>query len=258
MKQGGVNHTILSARGKLKGKDLIKFSSKYRGKITLAVRTKGKPYDNGSPQYYKSLKSQVTSGKYSAIAEILLFHERKGDKAPEYEVYSDDKRVVSALEHAIDNRWPFVVHIEFGALHKKKKRFMKSLESMLYNYSQHPFVLTHMGQLQSSECQRLIDSYKNIHFHTGWTNPAAVKSSNQPWVNLFEGNQLAPEWRELFIQYPERFVFALDNVFAEHWSDFYVKQMEYWKKAMAELPLKVAHLIAHGNAERLWRITLDN
>ena len=80
-------------------------------------------------------------------------------------------------------------------------------------------------------------------------------SSNQPWVNVFEGKRLAPEWRELFTQYPTRFVFALDNVFAEHWSSFYMEQMEYWKKAMAELPVEVAHQIAHGNAERLWHIT---
>lgn len=256
MKQGGVSHTILSVRGKLKGKELIKFSSKYRDKITPAVRTKGKLYDSDSPKYYKMLKAQVSSGKYSAIAEILLYHAKKGNKAPEYVIYPEDKRVVTALEYAIDNRWPFVVHIEFGALYgKKKKNFMKALESMLDEHSEQPFVLTHMGQLKPDECQRLINRHKNIHFHTGWTNPAAVNSSNQPWVNLFKGKRLTTEWRQLFIQYPQRFIFALDNVFAEHWSSFYVKQMKYWKKALAELPVNAAHLIAHGNAERLWHIT---
>jgi len=47
----------------------------------------------------------------------------------------------------------------------------------------------------------------------------------------------------------------LDNVFAEHWGDFYLKQMVYWKRGLAELPIDAAHLIAHGNAERLWQIT---
>ena len=89
----------------------------------------------------------------------------------------------------------------------------------------------------------------------GCTNPARIKTSKQPWVNLFNGSELAPEWHEIFIQYPERFVFALDNVFAEHWSSFYIEEMNYWKKALGEVPVKVAHLIAHGNTERLWRIT---
>ena len=258
MKQGGVHHTILSARGKLKGKALQVFASQHPEHITLAVRTKGKPYDTGSPKYYKALKAQVASGKYTAIAEVLLYHAKKGSKAPEYLIYPEDKRVLTALEYAIDNHWPFVVHIEFASLYGKTKRFMASLEGMLEQYPKNPFVLTHMGQLKSSECQRLIKSHKNIYFHTGWTNPAAVTSSSQPWVNLFKEQCLATEWRELFIQYPERFVFALDNVFAEHWSSFYLEQMEYWKKALAELPVRAAHLIAHGNAERLWHIAPRN
>jgi predicted TIM-barrel fold metal-dependent hydrolase len=126
---------------------------------------------------------------------------------------------------------------------------------MLEQYPEHPFVLTHMGQLKPNECRRLLENHKNIHFHTGWTNPTAVRSSNQPWVNLFKGKRLASDWRDLFIQYPERFIFALDNVFAKHWTTrFYMKQMECWEKALAELPVQVAHLIAHGNAERLWHI----
>lgn len=259
MNQGGVSHTILSARGKLKGKDLLVFSSRYHDQISPAVRTKGKHYDAGSHKYYKKLNAQVASGKYTALAEILLYHAQKGDKAPEYVVYPEDKRVLTALEYAIDNRWPFVVHIEFGSLSgEKKKRFMDSLESMLDDYSEQPFLLTHMGQLKPGECRRLIESHKNIHFHTGWTNPAAVRISNQPWVNVFKGEHFAPEWRDLFIQYPDRFVFALDNVFAKHWTSFYVEQMEYWKKALAQLPVEVAHQIAHGNAERLWRITPKN
>lgn len=48
MKQGGVSHTILSARGKLKGKDLQALALQYPERITPAVRTKGKYYAAGS------------------------------------------------------------------------------------------------------------------------------------------------------------------------------------------------------------------
>ena len=256
MEQNGVTHTILSARGKLQGKALLEFAGRHPDRIIPAVRTKGDPYESGSPEYYKALKAQVTSGKYSAIAEILLYHAQKGSKAPEVVVYPDDKRVLAALSYAIEKRWPFVIHIEFASLQgEKKKRFMESMESMLDTHPGQPFVLTHMGQLGPDECRRLIELHKNIHFHTGWSNPAAVLNSNQPWVNLFEDNRLAPEWKDLFIKYPDRFIFAFDNVFQEHWTSFYSEQMNYWKKALADLPAQVAQLIAHGNAERLWRIT---
>jgi len=65
---------------------------------------------------------------------------------------------------------------------------------------------------------------------------------------------VASKGKTLFIQHPERFVFALDNVFPENWTSFYEQQMKYWKDALAELPVEVAQLVAHGNAERLWHI----
>jgi hypothetical protein len=256
MEQGGVTHTILSARGKLQGKALLELAAQHPDRITPGIRTKGHAYDTGSPEYYKSLKAQASSGQYSAIAEVLLYHAQKESKAPEYVVYPDDKRVLAALDLAVKNRWPFVIHIEFASLdEEKKKHFMNSMEKMLDEHPEQPFVLTHMGQLGPSECRRLIERHKNIHFHTGWSNPAAVRSSNQPWVNLFEDHRLAPEWKDIFIHYPDRFIFALDTVYEEHWTNFYLEQMDYWKKALTDLPVEVSQRIAHGNAERLWRIT---
>jgi len=255
MNSAGVRQTILSARGNLKGKTLLKLSKENSGHIIPAVRTKGKPYDTGSKKYYELLKKQVATKQYSAIAEVLLYHAKKGNKAPEIIVYPDDKRVKDALNYAIKNNWPFVVHIEFASLQgKNKKKFMRAFKQMLNQNPEHPFILARMGQLNSNRCLRLIGNHKNVHFHTGWSNPAAVESSHQPWTNIFKGDRLAPEWKELFVQYPDRFIFALDNVFTEHWSDFYLKQMKYWKRGLAELPSEVSHLIAHGNAERLWGI----
>lgn len=101
MEQGGVSHTILSARGKLKVKDLIKFSSKYHDRITPAVRTTGKLYDTESPKYYKMLKAQVASRKYSAIAEVLLYHAKKGNKDVTNEIYNE----LIHQGYIVGNRW---------------------------------------------------------------------------------------------------------------------------------------------------------
>ena len=90
MQKAGVRHTILSARGKLKGKALLEFTRQHPGRITPAVRTKGNPYKDDLPGYYKKLKAQIASGKYSAMAEILLYHSQKGNKSPEVEVYPDN------------------------------------------------------------------------------------------------------------------------------------------------------------------------
>ena len=259
MDDAGVRQTILSTRGNLKGKTLLKLSKENSGKIIPAVRTKGMPYATGSKKYYELLKKQTETKQYRAIAELLLYHAKKGNKASEVIVYPNDQRVQVALNYAIENSWPFVAHIEFASLHvEAQKKFMREFRQMLIQHPKQPFILTHLGQLSSNRCLRLIKNHKNLYFHTGWANPAAVESSTQPWTNVFQGDRLAPEWKELFIQYPHRVIFALDNVFAEHWSGFYQKQMNYWKRGLAELPADASHLIAHGNAERLWGIRQRN
>jgi len=259
MQEAGVRHTILSARGKRKGSDLVAFASRHGRLITPAVRTKGAPYAESSPKYFRMLDAQVASGRYGGMAEVLLYHAKKGKKAPEYRILPREKAVVAALKHAKRQNWPFVIHIEFAALSgPDRQAFMQAMEELLKKHPRVNFVLTHMGQLAPDECLRLISEHDNLYFHTAWTNPVAVGRSNQPWANLFSGDSFAPPWRELMSLHPERFVFALDNVFAEHWQrDFYQEQVRFWKTGLADLPAEAAHLIAHGNAERLWQLSVD-
>jgi len=80
--------------------------------------------------------------------------------------------------------------------------------------------------------------------------------ARHPWSKLFSpsGYRFKKSWKDLFIAYPERFIFALDNVWDFDWVNLYNKRMKHWKIALSELPEKTAHLIAHGNAERLWKL----
>jgi hypothetical protein len=166
MDRTGVRRTILSARGNLKGKTLLRLSTEYPGRVTPSVRTKGTPYDTGSKKYYEIVKKQFATEKYHAIAEVLLYHAKKGNKAPEVIVYPNEKKVQFALNYAIEKGWPFVVHIEFASLQgEKRKKFMRAFKQMLDKHPEHPFILTHMGQLSGNRCRRLIENHKNVYFH---------------------------------------------------------------------------------------------
>ncbi len=255
MDAAGVYRTILAARSRRQPAEIAAFSQKHSKRIVPAIRTKSVAYKKNHPKYYKKMRNQIDSGQFKAMAEILLYHAQKGDKAPEVVVYPDDQRVLFALNASIAKGWPFVVHIEFQSLRgKEKKRFMVSMEQMLKDHPTHPFALNHMGQLDAAEAGRLIKNYKNIYFLTAHTNPVIISHSNQPWVNMFDGATLAPEWRKLVLQHRDRFIFALDNVWAKHWKEFYLDQMRFWRIVMAGLPTDVAQMWAHGNAERLWKI----
>ena len=73
---------------------------------------------------------------------------------------------------------------------------------------------------------------------------------------MFDGEHLAADWKQLMVEHPDRFILGFDNVFTEHWGQFYLKQIGFWREAIKELPVEVAHAFAHGNAERLWHLQL--
>lgn len=255
MDKAGVKRTLLSGRNSLTSGDVAKFAGQHPGRITASVRTKGGAYQNNKKSYYESLEQEVASGQFGAIAELLVYHAQKGNKAPEVIVRPADRRVQTALAHAKKQSWPLVIHIEFASLSPVERiAYMAQLEELLDQSPDHPFMLIHMGQLRSAEVQRLIETHNNVHFLTSHCNPVVTADSKQPWTLLFEGDILAPDWKSLVIRYPDRFVLAFDNVWPEHWGDYYLQQAAYWRKAFAALPAEVAHKVAHGNAERLWKL----
>ena len=259
--ESGVTYTILMARGEVTPGQLVSFASEHSGRIIPAVRITSALYSNNDVGYYTFLRNQVNMHQFGAMGEVLMCHApkpaAKGRSFPEVVIYPDDDRVHAALEYAIEKKWPFIAHIEFGAAGSLRDEFMTKFEDLLRQYPEHPFVLTHMGQLDCADVHRLIEAHDNIHFLTSWSNPVALLHvSAQPWTNMFDGNRLSADWKQLMIDHPDRFILAFDNLLVEHWGPFYLEQVALWREAIGELPTEVAHVFAHGNAERLWRLQL--
>jgi len=258
-----VHLTILSIRDRTP-KVVIELSKKFPQRILPSVTTKmwGYIFDSKKPhkKYHKALKNQVKSGKFKAMAEVLMVHSGcPKDKCPSVRVRPDDPRVTAALEAAVANGWPFISHIEFGSLSSSvRQEFMDGLEAMLRQYPEHPFALIHMGQLEALDVRRLIKTHKNIYFLAAHSNPISSASNKgfKAWIEMFDGSSLKPEWKKLMTDYPDRIIFALDNVMGKHWNNRsdYVGQVALWRKALGELPSAVANAVAHGNAERLWKL----
>lgn len=255
MANNNVDLTLLALRGKRDWMDPIRWSAAYPDKIIPFVRSKGRHFQNNTKRYYKEVNRQIKRNEFRGVAEILIYHAKKWHKAPEVDVRLTDDRVRHLLGVALSNDWPFIIHIEFASLNGGKRvQYMNDLKDLLNKHPSHPFALIHMGQLQSNQIRELIAEHSNLYFITSHSDPITVDSSSQPWVNLFDGFQFKKDWKKLFNEHPEKFIFALDNVFADHWENLYGAKMEYWKKALSKIPSRNAHLIAHGNAERLWKL----
>ena len=67
--------------------------------------------------------------------------------------------------------------------------------------------------------------------------------------------KLDPTWRQLFIDFPERFMVGTDTYTPERWH-YVVEHASYSRKWLAELPAELADNIAFRNAERLAARTL--
>lgn len=255
MSDAGVKKTILAARGKRKSNEIAELAEAYPDQIVASVRTKSKHYKRNTKKYYKKLSKHINSGRFNAMAELLLYHAQKGDLAEEVVIYPDDERVKAAFDGAEENSWPFVLHIEFASLSgSQRKKYFTALEEFLEQHSDYPIALIHMGQLDVTEVKRLIDKHANIYFLTSHSNPIAAARSNQPWINMFKDDVLAPEWEALIIANPKRFIFALDNVWPEQWRNEYKEQVSLWREALSKLPPDTANAVAHGNAESLWKL----
>jgi predicted TIM-barrel fold metal-dependent hydrolase len=267
MDQAGIRRVILTPVGRRRPQEIVQFSRQYPGRVLPSVRTKIPAYLDNSGNLDQALRRQVDTGNFGAMAELLMYHaeKRRGaaeNRALETIIYPSDPRVQIALQLAIEQKWPLVVHIEFSSPSiQDRGRFMRELEGMLEAHPEEPLVLTHMGQLRSAEVQRLIEAHPNIYFLTSRSDPLIIGQAGgrvgQPWVNMFHSNGLADDWKRLMARYPDRFALAFDNVWPEFWSDLYVQRARLWQHALSELPPSVAQAIAHGNAERLWKITRD-
>ena len=114
-----------------------------------------------------------------------------------------------------------------------------------------------MGQLDFVNVRRLIETHPNIYFTTSMTDnvePPGYQGA-WGWINMFDdSDRLLADWKQLMIEHPDRFIFATDVKFLENISRRYLPTVARWREAIKESPIEVAHAVAHGNAERLWRL----
>jgi amidohydrolase family protein len=101
-------------------------------------------------------------------------------------------------------------------------------------------IWAHTGMNEKpSEVRRLLDKY-----------PALVGELSHR-AGIAEGGGLSSQWRELFMRYPQRFVYGSDTWVTPRWPELpaLAQAARAW---LADLPREVAEGIAFRNAERLF------
>ena len=194
----------------------------------------------------------------------------------------ESPRIKKAISVILERKRPVVLHLELNDSEESSKKVLSQLQNLLKKNPNQNFVLIHMAQASVAEARELIENFKNIYFLTSHANVlgtiAVIKRkrsgeiAQSGWINLFSDPQgrvpyrgwfreyfptmkWKKKWKNLFVQFPDRFVFAMDNVFAKQWrKKRYQMVIKIWRKAFSQLPKEVAVKIACENANRLWNL----
>jgi Amidohydrolase len=138
-----------------------------------------------------------------------------------------------------------IVLRRFAELAKKKGILLhahtdeKGIERLLRLYTGVRILLAHAGMSSSAETlSRLIGQYSMLSVEL------AIRDDVAP------GGHLAPGWRELFLQFPDRFMVGSDPWITSRWES--LPEIHGTIRAwLNELPRDVAEKIAYQNAMRL-------
>jgi predicted TIM-barrel fold metal-dependent hydrolase len=98
--------------------------------------------------------------------------------------------------------------------------------------------------------------------HAGFERPERVREMLRKHPNLWadlafrtdhaSGGKPTPEWREAFLEYPDRFMVGTDTYVPERWH--FVSEHARWSREwLSALPRDVAEKIAYRNGERVIR-----
>lgn len=288
IKKYDVAHTLLSAGGcneasKLSELDLqvSKLVEELKGRASFLISPKKRFSKN------LFLADERYFDKAVGFAEIMVQHAAYKNapvrtKGRNFDLQS--RRIKKEISLVLGRKVPVMLHLELNDSEDQSAKILEQLKDLLKRKPNGNFILMHMAQASVSEARDLIENHKNIYFLTSVADTLAAVGTEYSrrkgyivqfgWINLFnDPPKGAPfkgwfrdyfptmkwraEWKALIESYPDRFIFAMDNVYANHWKKRYRFTLALWRKALSQLSEETARKVACANANRLWRLNVE-
>ena len=221
-----------------------------------------------------------TTDQFVGAAEILIQHAiwDGGDKrltTMGVNVDLEDSNLEKIINKFKARKFPLILHLELGDASYKSDKTVASLGRLLQNHPDQKFVLIHLAQASPDIAKSLLQRYKNVYFLTSMAsgfNQIVTRGKEvhhqSGWNTFFNVESRSmkqhvknPEWRSEWLAlvngYPDRFVFALDNVFKGNWENRFPKELKIWRNALGQLDSSIAVQIACDNAKQLWSLPVE-
>ena len=230
---------------------------------------------DGAGSFVEQVEQQIRTGRYALMGEFDFRHYMSSHQCAAGHKHRDNSISLSStngerifrLSH--DTGIPFVIHLE------PEDEPMAELEKMLDRHPKARVVIAHFGQLRHPERQKgftpqkvqsLLSRFPNLHWDlstggpnreyrcAGLNNASSLRGDTILWaaVVLGQSDTVKPEWRAIFTEFHDRFVFATDfGSGRPPLPGFLRERVANFERIVRDLPREVQHAFAYKNAWRL-------
>jgi len=222
-------------------------------------------------QKFRAEASRLAAQGAAAFGEIAVHHLSMAGMGPNhpYEATAADHPLLLLLaDIAAESGVPIDLHIDLvpqdmtlpprpiynPANPAQLTENLSGFERLLDHNPNAKIVWAHAGTdplgTRTPAVQRaLLTRHKNLSMSL---RPA--RGGPPPMLALDESRQLKPEWRALIAEFPDRFVLGSDYFHGAGGRGVDEAEFENFWRLVCALPDPVAEAVAHGNAERLYRL----
>lgn len=190
-----------------------------------------------------TLERQLGTGHFYGIGEIPLRHSPTkrnpgGDAYP-----ADDSRVLRIYDLAANFDVPVNVHVEY--------EYASELERALSHSRGTIIIWAHMGDAPAELVGSLMRRHPNLYADISCRNPYYERNRTLDEQSLTDGTgRLKKEWRDLFEEFPDRFLFGLDLGAPARYGVL-DEVISYSRNVLGQLTTSTADKIARENAMKL-------
>lgn len=186
------------------------------------------------------LKEKLPSDAVRGIGEIPLRHKRAAAGFP-----ADHPAMLQILDLAAEHRIPVNVHVEGS--------YAEELDRALAHNPKANIVWAHAGDASAAAVRALMKKHDNLYADLSCRNPLFRRGKPVSEQALTNGRErLKDEWKSLFEDYPDRFLFGSDvgGRNADR-LPLLPDVVKYYRAVLGQLQPETARKIGCENAERL-------
>jgi len=234
-KEAGITRVCLMA-----GQPNLKLDPKFAVRFTplrFEPDTKKMILDETSVAH---VEEQLKSGAARGVGEIPLRHKRAAVNYP-----ADHPILLKILDVAAKYGAPVNLHVE--------KSYSAELDRALGHNKDAKVIWAHAGDASPPTLRTLMRKHGNLYADLSCRNPYFKRGHPMSEQSITEnGGTLKPEWKELFEEFPDRFLFGSD-VGGQNADrvPLLPDVVKYYRSVLGQLKAETAAKIGHANAERL-------